>query len=140
MQFVEHKQVKEKFDFPFSWKGFLRGLAAAILLTLGIFVIGALLLTYTPLPEAAIAPIAIITQVLSVMLAGAVQASYAGHHGYLAGGVTGLAYTLLLYLVSLLVAGEIHFGSYFFILLIIGLFGGAVGGIVGINLFRAHRH
>ena len=141
MLFDSAKPIQEKPSVPFSLKGFLLGLLWAISLTLLSFVLFALLLTYTSLPEGAIPWIALLTQVASVAVAAAISAAQVGHHGYLSGGLMGLCYTLLLYLISLLFAGTFRVGSHFFILLIIGLFGGAVGGIIGINLKgRGHSH
>ncbi len=135
----EYKQGKEASSFAFSMPGFLKAVLTACAFTLVVFFVCALLLTYTGLPEGAIPFIVIMTLVLSVLIAGIVNAGAAGRYGYLYGGLAGLLYVLLLYLVSLLIAGSFHFSSYILILLVIGLLGGAAGGIVGINLKGKRR-
>ena len=40
----------------------------------------------------------------------------------------------LLQIVAMLISGSFQIGPYIFVLLAIGLFGGAIGGILGINL------
>lgn len=133
------KQVKEKNVSILSQGGFFRALGFALGLTFLIFFISALLLTYTPLPESCIPLISLSTLLISMMLAGAVSAKKVGHHGYLSGALAGLTYSLLLYLASMLIAGEWIFGSYNLILLLIGVFGGAAGGILGINFAPKKR-
>lgn len=133
------KQVKEN-GFPaLSQSGFFRGLGLSLGLTFSVFLISALLLTYTPLPESSIPFISLGTLLVSMMLAGAVAAKKVGHHGYLSGALAGLTYSLLLYLASMMIAGEWIFGSYVLVLLLIGVFGGAVGGILGINFAPKKR-
>ena len=135
----EYKQVKETGSFQSAWRGFLKAMLIALGFTLLVFFLCALLLTYTHLPERAIPFIVTVTAVISVVIAGAVAAGTAGRRGYLNGAFMGAAYAFLLYLVSLLVSGDFYFGTYILILLAIGLFGGAFGGILGINLSGKHR-
>ncbi|MBR7163438.1 MAG: TIGR04086 family membrane protein [Clostridia bacterium] len=94
----------------------------------------ALLLTYTGLSENAIPFITTVTMVVSVMLAGMVSAKSGRSRGYLNGALTGILYALVLYVISLLVSGSFFCNNYILILLAIGIFGGAFGGILGINM------
>lgn len=126
----EYKQVKE----PGAVRGLLKALLLAMGLTLLIFLVSSLLLAYTGIPESAVPFITVITVVISVGTAGAVYARAIGRRGYLSGAAAGILYVLVLYLLSLLMAGGFHFSLYIPILAAIGLFGGAFGGIIGINL------
>ncbi|MBE7048384.1 MAG: TIGR04086 family membrane protein [Ruminococcaceae bacterium] len=135
----DYSQVKETSSLKALWPGFVKAILFAVGLTLVVFFVGALLLTYTPLSEGAIPFIAIATAVISVIIAGAIMARTVGHRGYLSGALMGGSYMVLLYLVSLLIAGDFHFSSYMLVLLAIGLLGGAFGGILGINLFGNRR-
>ncbi len=114
--------------------GFGKALLVALVFTLLVFFIAALLLTYTHLSESAIPFITTVTLVVSVVLAGATSARKAKSRGYLSGGVTGVLYALVLQIVAMLISGSFQIGPYIFVLLAIGLFGGAIGGILGINL------
>lgn len=129
-----YKQVKD----VSSGSGRLLQVAKALLLGLGttllLFVIAALLLTYTALPEGAIPFIAIVTAVLSAMFAGISAAKSAGSRGYLSGGLVGILYALVLYVLSFIASGGLYANMYILILLGIGAIAGAFGGILGINL------
>lgn len=119
--------------------GFLKATLVAIGFTAGIFVMSALLLTYTGLPESTIPFIVTVTAVLSVIIAGIKVSKTAKSKGYLNGAAMGIFYVLLLYVMSLIISGKFYFNTYILILLAIGLFGGAVGGILGINVSAKQR-
>jgi len=129
-----YKQVKD----VSSGSGRLLQVARALLLGLGItlllFVIFALLLAYTGLPEGAIPFIAIVTAIISASIAGISAAKSASSRGYLSGGLVGILYVLVLYVLSFIPAGGLYANMYILILLGIGILAGAFGGILGINL------
>ncbi|MBE7034720.1 MAG: TIGR04086 family membrane protein [Ruminococcaceae bacterium] len=129
---VAYKQGKES-PAGFSLSGFFRALLVAILVSVVFLIAGALLLTYTALPESTIPFVALLSLLLGVIASGASFAANINHHGYLNGGIMGLCYGALLYLVSFFVAGRLYLDGYVLIVLLIGLFGGAIGGIIGIN-------
>lgn len=135
----EYKQTKESGVKKVHLPGFLKAVLVALGLTLVVFLLFSLLLTYTPLPESAVPFITTITVVLSVVVAGGMSAGAAGRRGYLNGALTGIGYVLVLYVLSLLITGDFLFSPYILILLAIGLFGGAFGGILGINLAAGRR-
>lgn len=132
------KAVSEVGVFKNVFSGFGKAIIIAVGFTLVVFFIAALLLTYTGLSESAIPFITTVTMVVSVVLAGLVSAKAGKSRGYLNGALTGLLYALLLYVISLLVSGSFFCNVYILILLAIGIFGGATGGILGINM-RARR-
>lgn len=112
----------------------LKGFLPAPIVTAVIFGIAALLLTYTALPESAVPFIATVTAILSAAVTGAAMGKMRKHRGYLSGAAAGLSYTLLVYIVSAIVAGHAIGNVYMLVLAAIGLFGGAFGGIIGVNI------
>ncbi len=136
----EYKQVKETGASTGMLPALLKAQGFALALTLLIFFICALLLTYTGLPEGAIPFITTLTVVLSVVIAGAVLAKTVGRRGYLNGSLAGIVYALVLYVLSIVLSGDFHFSPYILILACICLVGGAFGGIIGINLSGKRRH
>ena len=98
------------------------------------FVIAALLLTYTPLPETLIAFIVILTTVFSVLIGAASAARSAKSKGWLTGALTGILYSVVLYFAESLAGDGFHFNGYMAVIALISLFSGAAGGILGINL------
>ena len=139
MKQFEYKQVKERGAVSSFALTFGKAVLYAVGFTLLVFFLFSLLLTYTALPESTIPYIGTATVVLSMMLAGGIFARARKSRGYLNGGLSGVFYALVLYLVSLLISGELFCSAYIFVLLSIGLFGGAFGGILGINLFTKHK-
>ncbi len=129
-----YKIATEGGAFGAALSGFVKAVLAAVILTLCVFLVAALLLTYTGLSEGAIPFITTVTLVLSVMLAGAISARRGKNRGFINGGLTGILYALVMYVISLLVSGSFHFSGYIPVLLAIGLFGGAAGGILGVNI------
>ena len=135
-----YKQAKETDGAGKLLSGFVKALLVAFGLTLLIFLVCSLLLTYTGLKEESIPFTVIITIVLSTAVAGALYARCTGKRGYVNGALVGAVYALVLYVVSLLTAGSFRFSSYIFVLLSIGILSGAFGGIVGINLAAKRRY
>ena len=125
-------------------KNALPGLIKALLLALGvtaaIFFAAALLLTYTALSEGTVPFIALAAAVLGVLSGGAAFAKVSGRRGYLSGAAVGLLYALVLYITACAVSGSASAcGAYILILIAIGLFGGAFGGILGVNTGARRR-
>ncbi len=141
MKQFEYKTTTEHGILSGTLLSFGKAVLFALGFTLIVFFIFALLLTYTGLPESAIPFIGTITAVLGMMIAGGVFARTKKTRGYLNGGLTGVFYALLLYALSLLISDQPENGTYILVLMAIGLFGGAFGGILGINMFtKPKRH
>ena len=128
------KTIKDSGSGKTFFSGFGKGLLVALGFTLLVFFLVALLLTYTRLSENAIPFITTVTMAVSVVLAGCFSARQKKTRGLLNGGLTGVCYALLLYLISLLISGSFYLSPYILVLLAIGIFGGAFGGILGVNL------
>ncbi len=128
------KQIQDSSGIKIKIPGFGKGILVALGFTFLVFFLAALLLTYTRLTENAIPFISTVTLVVSVMIAGGVSAKAGKNRGFINGGLTGVCYAFLLYFVSLLISGSFFVSGYLLVLLAVGLFGGAFGGILGINL------
>lgn len=120
------------------FSGFGKAVLFALGFTLIVFFIAALLLTYTGLSENTIPFITTVTMAISMVLAGFMSAKAGKSRGYLNGGLTGILYALLLYIISMLVSGSFFCNVYILILFAIGITCGAFGGILGVNM-RAGR-
>lgn len=135
-----YNQVKETGFLKNTLPGLVKALLLALGVTAAVFLIAALLLTYTSLSEGTVPFIAIAAAVLGVLLGGAAFAKVSGRRGYLSGAAVGLFYALVLYVAACAVSGSASAcGAYIFILAAIGLFGGAFGGILGINTGARRR-
>ncbi|MBZ4647579.1 MAG: hypothetical protein PWR27_2160 [Petroclostridium sp.] len=112
----------------------LRGVILAYIITLLIFLIFAVFITYTNFPESAIPTVVVATTVVSLIIAGAGVAKRAKSKGWLNGAIAGITYMIILYFISCLALTGFVFDKYVIYMLILGLFTGAFGGIIGINL------
>lgn len=117
-----------------NFSAIIRGVIQAYFITLLIFLVFAILITYTNFPESAIPTVVILTTILSIVIAGAKVAKKAKSKGWLNGAVTGITYMIILYIISSLVFTGFVFDKYVLYMMFLGLFAGALGGIIGINL------
>ncbi|MGM9552581.1 MAG: TIGR04086 family membrane protein [Clostridia bacterium] len=106
----------------------------AFLITVILMGILASLICFTPWPEEAVTPSVYVLNYLSVFLAGLFSAAKAKRKGFITGGIAGVLYMLVVYLLGYVLFGGINFTkdvamNVFFCLVI-----GMAGGIVGINL------
>ncbi len=114
--------------------GFLRGLLIATFVTLILFFAFACLLAYTALPETLIPIIAIVAQVLGALISGYFTVKKTGSRGFLTGLAAGILYDLILWLIASLVGDAFCIGTHFFVMLFISAIGGAIGGVMSVNL------
>jgi putative membrane protein (TIGR04086 family) len=134
MRYEEYKTVKDTGAVKTYSIAFSKAIVKSFLFTAIVFALAALLLTYTPLSESLISPIVILTSVISVIIAGASAARSIRHRGLLTGALTGILYSIILYLFSSLAGESIAVSPYILIMTAVSLFAGSVGGILGINL------
>lgn len=126
------KLVKEK-ERPAVLRCVLN-LITAYAVTVVLVMLFALLLCYTDISEAWIGRGAKIITVFSVALAGALCAKSGKRSGWLVGGVSGVLYMVILYLIGYLAFGQLELGAEAALKLVYGAVAGIVGGIIGINL------
>lgn len=112
----------------------LKGVVIAFILTLVLVFIYAVILTYTNIPESTIFPVVLFVTALSILIGSSVSTIKIKKNGIINGGLIGLIYILLLYLISSFVSTG--FGMNGASLAIIGasILGGMLGGIVGVNI------
>lgn len=126
--------VDLKSNRPLSIMSILKSIGISFGFTLLVFLVFALLITYTCFPESAISTVVLITTVLSIMLAGMVISRRATTKGWLNGAIAGLIYTAILYIIGALSVTGLVFDKQVVIMALVGFFSGALGGIIGINM------
>lgn len=130
---MSEKLVSEN---SFSIIGILKSVGIAYVVTLFIFLLLAIALTYTEFPETMIPSVVIIGTIISIMFAGTSVARKARTKGWLNGAIAGLVYILVIYLISSFTVVNFVVDMNAITMFILGILAGAVGGIVGINLKR----
>ena len=114
----------------------VKGIGIAYLITIPLFWIFAFFLYYTDFPDKFFPSAVIITTLVSILVAGWISTSRIKSKGWLNGGIVGLLYMGILFLVSSLAYRDYSINSHVIIMFIIGVITGSIGGILGINLRR----
>ena len=102
--------------------------------TLLLFAVAALIITFTSVSDSTIPVIVLISTIAGVVTAGVMAVKHVTSKGWLSGGIAGITYMVLLYLISCITLGKLTFGTEVLFLLLMGFFAGACGGIFGINV------
>lgn len=114
-------------------KEIIRELILSILLSLILIFILSILLCQTSINESIIKPATIAIVVISLMLGGFRISKSKKQKGILYGSILGIIYMFILYLISSFANFEFYLGINSIIMIILGIIGGAVGGILGVN-------
>ena len=126
--------ISQEGELPANIMRIVKGVVLAISLSLILLLIFALLLTYTNISEDTMMPVVMTIVGISILIGSTICARKIKKNGIMNGGLVGFIYILLLYLVSslCLVGFSITINS--FVMLIVGLITGMLGGIIGVNL------
>ncbi len=114
----------------------LKGSTFAIILSLILLLVFALLLTYTELSEETIMPVVITVVGISILVGSMVSTRKIKKNGLVNGGLVGFIYVIILYLASSLCLVGFSLTLQSFILLAVAMVTGMIGGIIGVNLNR----
>lgn len=104
------------------------------ILTLILLFILALLLSTTSLEEKIIEPAIIGIASFSIMLGGFITSKKIKTKGIVIGIIQGILYMLILYLTSSFINMNFSLSLQSFTMIGLGILGGAIGGIVGVNM------
>ncbi|NMA85256.1 MAG: TIGR04086 family membrane protein [Epulopiscium sp.] len=114
----------------------LKGIIWSYVWTAVIFILAALLFTYTSFDMKHIPMIAMMTTLTSVFIAGFITARAAASKGWIWGMAAGGAYALILCLLKVMTKDPITLNRQMWTLWLMALGGGALGGMLGINSKR----
>ena len=116
------------FDFVFIAKN----MVVCFLISVILLALCALVLTFFPMEKMdEIVPILIVG--ICTFAGGYRQARRVGRRGIICGGISGVVYMALLYLIGAVVLGDFSFNSSNALSMVIGIGCGAIGGMLGIN-------
>ena len=124
----------------FSLFSILKGIFAAYVITIPLFMLFALILSNTDFPQRLISPAVIVITIASVFTAGLVSTRGVKSKGWMNGGLIGLIYMLVLYLLSSIVYKSFVIDRYAITMAVIGILTGAIGGITGINAKKGMKY
>jgi len=117
-------------------KNLVVGVLMAYAITAIVFLAFAMLVTYTNMSERNLPTVVAVTTFLSVMIAGFDAAKGANHKGWLWGMGAGFIYVLIMAAIMLGALPHFAVDGRTFTVIVLGIAGGGLGGILGINLRR----
>lgn len=112
----------------------IKGSALAIILSIILLTIYAILLTYTTLSETTIMPVVLIVTGISILIGSTIATRKIQKNGLFYGAAVGLIYIITLYLSSSISIAGFSLSANSFIMLAVGTITGMLGGIIGVNL------
>lgn len=114
--------------------GIIAGVLVGYIITLGFFIIYALVLTFTPLSELTLPTLTMLVTIVGVVISGALSTRNTKSKGWLNGGLAGILYVTIMLILGIFFIKELGPVSSWTIKYIWGVALGALGGIIGINL------
>lgn len=125
--------IKES-EFSKNLIRIIKGSITAIILTLILLLIFALLLTYTKLQENLINPVIIVISGVSILIGSSISTLKINKNGLLNGSLVGLIYIITIYLISSIILANFKINLYSTIMIFVSIIMGMIGGIIGVNL------
>lgn len=111
----------------------LKGIIISYCITMIIFIIYAILLTYTDISESYISPLSLIVTTICCLVSGFVTAKTAKNRGLLWGIASGGMYMLIMLTLGFCTIPTYELNQKMAISLALALGGGGLGGIFGVN-------
>ncbi len=116
-----------------QFKSLVGGVCIGYSITIIVFIIYAILLTYSNLSDKGMDVVVILTTIISVIIAGFDSTKNAQSKGLLWGVLAGLIYSFILIVISSLIDGNFALDTETIITLLVAMASGGIGGIIGIN-------
>lgn len=126
----------EKIENQIFSKGilFIKGVVISFLITIILFYILGIILTYTDVPEKIITPAIIIITGVSILIGASVSLIKSGEKGMIKGGLIGITYFSAIYIISSILLKNFEINIYSGIMFVSAFICGCIGGIVGVNM------
>ncbi|MTI66061.1 MAG: TIGR04086 family membrane protein [Firmicutes bacterium] len=125
--------TKTKGQDRFSLK-VLKSIGFSYIITIIFFIIFALILTYTSIPDKYLPIMNSITMILSIALGSIYMGIKADNKGWLNGALVGILYMVILTIISLIMVKSFDLDLYLMLKYLISIITGAIGGMIGVNL------
>ncbi len=114
-------------------KALIGGVCIGYSITVIIFILYAIILTYTNISDKGLDVIVILTTILSVIVAGYDSVKNSASKGLLWGVLAGLLYSIILVVISTLIDGNLVLNGETIITIAVATASGGIGGVIGIN-------
>ena len=114
-------------------KKIFKGVLISLVVSFVLLAILAIVLTYTSVSENTIVPVIIVVTGISILVGTILESRKIVKNGIWLGGIIGLVYVLILYIISSLLNADFSINTQSFILILVAIFSGMIGGIIGVN-------
>lgn len=114
-------------------KKIFKGVLISLVVSFVLLAIFAIVLTYTSVSENTIVPVIIVVTGISILVGTILESRKIVKNGIGLGGIIGLVYVLILYIISSLLNADFSINMQSFILILVAIFSGMIGGIIGVN-------
>lgn len=131
---VKSNIVMEESEFKKKSLCILKGCAFAIIISIILLTVYALLLTYTKVSESTITPVVLTITGISILIGSTISSRKIKKNGLMYGGLVGAIYIIFLYFASSLCITGFSLTLNSLIMLAVGIITGIAGGIIGVNM------
>ena len=114
-------------------KNIFKGVGISLTVTLVALLIFSLVLTYTAVGENTISPVIIVITAISILFGSSISTKSIKKNGMVNGGLIGLIYLLILYLISSILNWKFGLNLQSLVMILVGIAFGILGGIIGVN-------
>ncbi len=112
----------------------IKGSIIALILTIIMLTIYAVVLSYTNISEDSMVPVVMTIIGMSILISSSLTNLKIKKKGILNGAVIGLIYILVLYIISSIITGVFSLNTNSIIMIIVSILTGMIGGIIGVNI------
>ena len=112
----------------------MKGIGIAIFLTIIMILILSIVLSFSTIKENVIMPTVIFISAFSILISSFFMAKKIDSRGIIYGSILGITYMLILYFISSIMSFNFSLNQNAVVMIVFGVIGGAIGGILGVNL------
>ena len=113
---------------------FVKGILISFIISIILFYILGIILSVSNIPEKIITPAIMVITGISILIGTSITAFKTKEKGLLKGGVSGLIYFTILYLISSICLKNFEINMYSIIMMAVAFTCGSIGGMVGVNI------
>ena len=117
----------------------LKSIVLSYIISIIFFLIFSFVITYTNVPYSIITPVSVMITLLSIFIPSVVNGKKSSEKGWLTGCITGFTYMFILYIAGCIIFNSPAISSNGIIMIILGVFTGITGSIIGINNKKNYR-
>jgi putative membrane protein (TIGR04086 family) len=112
----------------------IKGVVLAYIITAVVFIIYALLLTYTDIDDKNKAVVVMVTMAVSIIAGGMKCSASVGNKGWLWGIAAGVLYVVLMIAAGFFLVPNYAIGTRTLVCMVLGVGAGGLGGVLGVDL------